>query len=557
MKMKEFCRNRMNDTLTACLLITFTLCLSFSIETQNVSFNENGSSPDPSAMLDVSATDKGILIPRMTAADRLAITSPANGLLVFQTNPPNGFYVYFASTNRWSRITQDSTLSLSDVLMVGDDAANQNIVNVNQLSIGNSSLNAKLQVYDPIFPNIRLSTSNAATSNAVNSGVIEFMENGGDFESGGLGFQMRYIASTSDRFQIRSSAAGIDTLLTILRGSGRMGVRKDAPTSQLHVNSLSPSALSLERGVADDVYMQYINSGYDLTSGLSTNGSYGIYNSASVFGSKFIINNAGNVGIAQTNPTARLHLTSASRMSQIIESSNTDGTWLTLGNNSTGGRFHQIISTGSTNGEGAGKLLFGYGNSATITSVAMTIDELNVGINVDTPATTLHVNHPTGVTNGFSLTNNINPLDRWHFYVWSTNNLTLYFNNATRGDFNSVTGVYSALSDIKFKKNISEAKPLLEKLKRLEVKEYHFIDQNETDDKSIGFIAQDLMKEFPSLVTIKEAEDGLVDKVHLVNYSGLGVLAIKAIQEQQEQINELENRIKELEKLIAKIQNDE
>ena len=56
---------------------------------------------------------------------------------------------------------------------------------------------------------------------------------------------------------------------------------------------------------------------------------------------------------------------------------------------------------------------------------------------------------------------------------------------------------------------------------------------------------------------IKEAEDGLVDKVHLVNYSGLGVLAIKAIQEQQEQINELENRIKELEKLIAKIQNDE
>ncbi len=202
-------------------------------------------------------------------------------------------------------------------------------------------------------------------------------------------------------------------------------------------------------------------------------------------------------------------------------------------------------------------MLFGYGNSATITSVAMTIDELNVGINVDTPATTLHVNHPTGVTNGFSLTNNINPLDRWHFYVWSTNNLTLYFNNATRGDFNSVTGVYSALSDIKFKKNISEAKPLLEKLKRLEVKEYHFIDQNETDDKSIGFIAQDLMKEFPSLVTIKEAEDGLVDKVHLVNYSGLGVLAIKAIQEQQEQINELENRIKELEKLIAKIQNDE
>ncbi|HOF81940.1 MAG TPA: FISUMP domain-containing protein, partial [Bacteroidales bacterium] len=38
---------------------------------------------DPSAMLDVKSTDLGMLIPRMTSAQRDAITNPAEGLLIF------------------------------------------------------------------------------------------------------------------------------------------------------------------------------------------------------------------------------------------------------------------------------------------------------------------------------------------------------------------------------------------------------------------------------------------------------------------------------------------
>ena len=48
--------------------------------------------PNSSALLDVSSTDKGLLIPRMTAAQRIAIASPAKGLLVYQTQAPEGFY---------------------------------------------------------------------------------------------------------------------------------------------------------------------------------------------------------------------------------------------------------------------------------------------------------------------------------------------------------------------------------------------------------------------------------------------------------------------------------
>src|ERR1051326_6537281 len=52
---------------------------------QGVSINPSGTSPDNSAILDVSSTTKGTLITRMTTAQRSAITSPAEGLQIFNT----------------------------------------------------------------------------------------------------------------------------------------------------------------------------------------------------------------------------------------------------------------------------------------------------------------------------------------------------------------------------------------------------------------------------------------------------------------------------------------
>lgn len=62
------------------------------------------SSPAASAALELSATDKGLLVPRLTAAQRTAISSPATGLLVYQTDGITGLYMYSGSA--W--ITQGS-----------------------------------------------------------------------------------------------------------------------------------------------------------------------------------------------------------------------------------------------------------------------------------------------------------------------------------------------------------------------------------------------------------------------------------------------------------------
>jgi len=60
---------------------------------QNVAINGTGAAPAASAMLDVSSTNSGLLIPRMTTAQRTAIASPATGLLVYDTSVP-GFYYF-------------------------------------------------------------------------------------------------------------------------------------------------------------------------------------------------------------------------------------------------------------------------------------------------------------------------------------------------------------------------------------------------------------------------------------------------------------------------------
>lgn len=53
--------------------------------------------PDNSAMLDVSSTIGGVLVPRMTVAQKTAIISPATGLLIYQTDGTSGFW-YFDGT---------------------------------------------------------------------------------------------------------------------------------------------------------------------------------------------------------------------------------------------------------------------------------------------------------------------------------------------------------------------------------------------------------------------------------------------------------------------------
>ncbi|WP_222165121.1 BclA C-terminal domain-containing protein [Edaphocola aurantiacus] len=59
--------------------------------------------PNSTAALDIQSTTRGMLIPRMTATQRTGITTPAQGLMVYQTDAPIGLWMYVNS--QWLRMT--------------------------------------------------------------------------------------------------------------------------------------------------------------------------------------------------------------------------------------------------------------------------------------------------------------------------------------------------------------------------------------------------------------------------------------------------------------------
>jgi hypothetical protein len=93
----------MRAFLLSSIVVIATQCWS-----QGISINTLEVPPHPSAILDVQSTSKGILIPRMTRANRDVIATPATGLLIYQTDDGPGLYMY--DGNAWQVLTTSSNV---------------------------------------------------------------------------------------------------------------------------------------------------------------------------------------------------------------------------------------------------------------------------------------------------------------------------------------------------------------------------------------------------------------------------------------------------------------
>ncbi len=91
------------------VLLLAILLSSFYLEgkTQGVLIGTSGQSPDPSAALEVRSTQGGFLPTRLTAAERNALSSPANGLMIFNTTS-KCLQIYLTQQG-WTDITCDCT----------------------------------------------------------------------------------------------------------------------------------------------------------------------------------------------------------------------------------------------------------------------------------------------------------------------------------------------------------------------------------------------------------------------------------------------------------------
>jgi len=94
---------------------------------QNVSISDVPNTPNASSVLDVYSTSKGMLVPRLTTAQRLAIAAPANGLLVFDTDV-NCFMFYTSVPVSWNSLCAagvplNGTSTVSSTIVIAPGAA--------------------------------------------------------------------------------------------------------------------------------------------------------------------------------------------------------------------------------------------------------------------------------------------------------------------------------------------------------------------------------------------------------------------------------------------------
>ena len=90
-------------------MTTFIFSTSNMVYAQSLGINTTGAPAVNSAILDITSADKGMLIPRMSKLQRIAIITPATGLMIYQNTPDSTGFYYYDGTSWLLMATSKST----------------------------------------------------------------------------------------------------------------------------------------------------------------------------------------------------------------------------------------------------------------------------------------------------------------------------------------------------------------------------------------------------------------------------------------------------------------
>ena len=267
------------------------------------------------------------------------------------------------------------------------------------------------------------------------------------------------------------------------------------------------------------------------------------------------IDSSENVGIGTTNGDVRNDGVAARTYVSIIGSGNRGV--LNIGSTaSAGADGGKITFVNGTNAVGeivvdpdSGSATNGFMAFSTSNSERMRIDSAGkVGIGTSSPGYFIHFNAASGGTQFQKQGGGANLYEAWtntggtNFIGTNGTQWEFYVGSTLKFQINSSGG--SSVSDEKFKENIEDISYGLDTVKALKPRNFKWKDSQEND---IGFIAQEVQPIINEIINEPlESPEGLENGMSM-NYSALTAVLTKAIQEQQDIIEDLKSRIETLE----------
>jgi hypothetical protein len=514
-------------------LIFCIILILYGINTfSQVSINTDGSDPDNSAMLDVKSTTRGVLIPRMTTAERDAISSPSNGLMIYNTSI-NKFNYYNGSG--WdiigaAGIDGDWNISGNNIY----SAVSGNV------GIGTSLPTRKLHVVETGVSAVAdFQRTSCATATIVGGLANTF-----------FGSRSNHPVAFGSK---NSEHIWIDT-------NGIVGIGTTSPVEQLDVNGGIRVGSSTNNNAGSirwsGTQMEYNDGSVWSPIGdscLWTQSGDSIYNVKT-----------GNIGIGTTSPVEQLDVNGGIRVGSSTNNNagtirwsgtqmeyNDGAAWKTFGDSclwwQSGGNIYNL----NTGRVGIGTTfpqydlhLEGYDPTMTITNHYHTMErstkfyfdpygfciqnESSLDYNIylcpgSLPTMVLKKDGVVGINT-----------------IWPTANLSVY------GSANKIGGgMWSVLSDARSKENVVKYSKGLSELLQLRPVSFNYKEKFEWgNDTYVGLIAQEVEKVIPEMVT--EIEISGINDFREIDPNDIIYMLINAVKEQQKQIDELNMQMMKL-----------